>query len=387
MKVKLKNLCFVTSSRADFDLLFHTLERIENSKIFNLQLIVTGSHLFKRHGETINQIRDSGFNIDQIVKLKDESTTEGVINNMSIALKSFSKAYSTLNPDMVVVLGDRFEIFSSALASFINNIPIAHIHGGEVTLSAQDDAMRHGITKMSSLHFVSHLKYKKRVIQLGEKPSSVHVVGPLGAERIRKLEKYTREEAEEILKYKFLDKNVLVTYHPETLKKGENRKNFREILNALQRFKDIGVIFTSPNIDAESDKIRSMINSFVKKNNNRSIHYESMGDKLYFSTMINVDCVLGNSSSGIIEAPILRTPTINIGDRQSGRVQENSIINIKPEKADVINAINLIFSSKFKAKILRMKTSTKNNDASSKIYKKLSSLDFEKKLLKGFYDL
>ena len=387
MKVKLKNLCFVTSSRADFDLLFHTLERIKESKNFNLQLIVSGSHLFTKHGKTINQIRKSGFNIDQIIKLKDESTTEAVINNMSTALKDFSKAYNKLNPEMVVLLGDRFEIFISALAAFVNNIPIAHIHGGEVTLSAQDDAMRHGITKMSSFHFVSHQQYKKRVIQLGEKPSSILVVGPLGAERIKNLDKYSKKEVEGILKYEFNDRNILVTYHPETLKKGHNVKNFRGVLNALQKFKDVGVIFTSPNIDAESDKIRSMINSFVKKNINRSIHYESMGAKLYFSTMQNVDCVLGNSSSGIIEAPILKVPTINIGDRQTGRIQALSIINTKPTEQDVINAINLIFSSKFKNKIIKTKSLKNDYNASKKIYKKLSSVNFEQNLLKGFYDL
>ena len=383
----MKNICIITSSRADFDLLYHTLYEIKNSDRLNLQLIVTGSHLLQEHGYTVKDIEEHGFSIDYKIKLRDESDSAGVVDNFNKTLKEVSLAIKNLKPHLFIVLGDRYEICAAALSAFINNIPLAHIHGGEVTLSAQDDAMRHSISKMSSLHFVANKIYKKRVIQLGEKPSTVNIVGALGAERIKKISIFNREDLQKKLDFELKKENVIVTYHPETLKKGQNKRNFQELLQALERRRNLGVIFTSPNMDAEAFQLKKLIKLFIKRNPERSIFYSSMGAKLYFSTLHYVDCVLGNSSSGMIEAPILGVPTINVGDRQTGRVLYPSILNCEPAENKILESIDLAISSKFKKKALNSKNKGQANNSSKIIYNKLLSYNYSDNLLKGFYDL
>tara|TARA_Y100001970_G_scaffold250206_1_gene321699 strand:+ start:18545 stop:19687 length:1143 start_codon:yes stop_codon:yes gene_type:complete len=380
----MRKVCFVTSSRADYDLLYHSLLEFESNNNTRLQLVVTGSHLVKAHGYTIKKIQKDRFKIDKTIKLSHEATTQSTITNISKIIKQFSQTIEELNPDIIVVLGDRYEIFGASISAFINNVPIAHLHGGEVTLSAQDDAMRHGITKMGSLHFVSDPKYKKRVVQLGERPNSVFNVGPLARERIEKLTFLTKKEIEKKIKFKFLEKNLLVTYHPETLYKGKNVSNFKKVLSSLNTLKDYGIIFTSPNMDSEADMLRSMINDFVDKNNKRSVHIKSMGAPVYFSCMQQVDAIVGNSSSGIIEAPIMGIPSVNIGDRQTGRENSGSIIHAKPLVGDILSSIKKACSSSFRK---NSKKSFPKSYPSKIICKEIMSFLNNKQITKGFYDL
>jgi len=278
-----RKICIVTGSRADYGLLYWVIKEIEKDKNLKLQLIATGMHLSSKYGSTYKEI-EKDFKIDKKINISLSSdTSEDISRSMGIALPAFSKAYNKLKPDIIVVLGDRFEIFSAVSSAMISRIPIAHIHGGEATEGLMDEAIRHCITKMSHIHFTATDEYSKRVIQLGEAPNKVFNVGGTGIENIKRLKFLTKEEFEKSIKFKLNIKNILVTFHPVTLENKTSKKHFQEILNSLDELKDTNIIFTKANSDLDGKIINQMIDQYTKKNLDKSISIASLGQLNYLS--------------------------------------------------------------------------------------------------------
>ncbi|MBS5982624.1 UDP-N-acetylglucosamine 2-epimerase [Clostridium butyricum] len=344
----MKKICIVSGTRAEYGLLKPLIKRIKEDNELELQLVVTGMHLSPEFGLTYNEIINDGFNIDEKVEILLSSDTPiGISKSMGIAMISFSEVFERLKPDMLIILGDRYEIFSVASVAMNFKIPIAHLHGGETTEGAIDEAIRHSITKISYLHFTSEEEYRKRVIQLGEEPERVFNVGAISKDIVRELELLSKEKLEESIKMK-LDRSVaLLTFHPTTLEEDTSKEQFANLLKALDEFKDLEIIFTKANSDANGRVINSMIDEYVHINKDRCVAFTSLGQLRYLSAMKYCDVVIGNSSSGIIEAPLFNKPSINIGDRQKGRIQKPTIINCNPQKDDIIKSIKLALSDKF----------------------------------------
>ena len=342
-----KKVCVVTGTRAEFGILSRLIKCIDVEECFDLQLIVTGMHLSPEFGLTYKEIESYGLKINKKIEILLSSDTPiGISKSMGLAQISFAEAFEELQPDIIILLGDRFEIFSAASAALVATIPIAHIHGGETTEGAIDESFRHSITKMSHIHFTSTEEYKNRIIQLGENPNYIFNVGSLGIENIVHTPLTTKRDLEKQLGFKFKEKNILVTYHPETTKKN-TAANFQSILNSLQKLKKTQIIFTKSNADSNGRIINTMIDSFVASYEN-SYQTTSLGQKNYYNCLKYVDLVIGNSSSGIIEVPSFNIPTINIGNRQQGRVQSKSILNCNPITKEIDHAIQYSYSVKFK---------------------------------------
>lgn len=382
-----RKICVVTGSRADYGLLKLVMKGIKADPTLTLQIITTGMHLSTTFGLTCMEIEGDGFEIDHKVECLSASDTPVAIAEATAkSLSGCAKAVDELNPDLVLVLGDRFEIFAACLAAFLARIPIAHIHGGEVTVGAYDEAFRHSITKMSSIHFVATEEYKKRVIQLGENPNTVHLVGGLGVDAIRELKLLSKDEIEQNLGIRFSDKNLLVTFHPATLEVQTPSEQMSELLAALSDRPDITLIFTMPNADTGGLEILEQIRDFVENNENAYV-FESLGQLHYLSCMAIVDGIVGNSSSGILEAPTLKVGTINIGDRQLGRTQASSVINALANKQSIERALNDLFSPEFKSTLSACRSPYGEGGASRKILKMLTDFNLYNVFPKSFYDL
>lgn len=389
MNPRLK-ICIVTSNRADFGLLNNLINEINRyKKNFDLKIIVTGSHLFKSHGLTINEIIKNR-QIKIFKKIEIYSTALHDANFISDALSKtivkFQNIFKKYSNDIVVLLGDRYEILGVALAATINRIAIAHIHGGELTEGAIDDQIRHAITKFSHLHFVSAEEYKKRVIQLGEQPDTVHNVGALGLDSVINTKFFSKKEIEKILCIKFQKYFLIVTLHPETQKKGLTKNLIFQLLEALNQLKNTTIIFTMPGADLEYKIIKSEINKFIKKKNN-AFFFKSLGQKLYLSCLKYSNGMIGNSSSGIFEMPYFGRGTINIGDRQKGRILMNSVINVNPVKQEILNAIKLIISKEFMLNKKSKKNIYGNGLAAKKIVNILKRIDLKNIRQKVFYNI
>ena len=382
-----RKICVITSSRADYGLLRLILKGINTDSDFILQLVATGMHLSSKYGDTCQEILTDGFVIDiKIDTLVGENDARGVSESIGLGVSKFAAALEELRPDLVLVLGDRFEIFAAVIAAHVALIPVAHIHGGELTEGAIDDAFRHSITKMSQLHFVSTQEYANRVIQLGEQPGSVFVTGGLGVDAISQLELLSKSELESILNFKFGEKNLLITFHPVTLELASADKQINELLAALDKLPDINYIFTSPNADPGSNHIGQAIEKFVATHENSSF-FSSLGQLNYFSCIQFVDGVVGNSSSGILEIPTFRKGTINIGDRQRGRIQSSSVINCGPDRQEILNAIETLYSIGFSQQLLSISNPYGHVGASLKILNKIKDFSVKTNLSKAFYNL
>jgi len=382
----MRKICIITGSRAEYGLLHSLLEKIKKDKNTKLQIIATCMHLLPKFGNTYKKIIKDGFKIDYKVKMPiPSSKPESITGATGLGMIGFSKAFLKLKPDLVVVLGDRFEVLSASFAALSKNIPIAHIHGGESTFGAIDEAIRHSITKMSTWHFAASKVYKKRIIQMGENPKRVYLVGSLGVERIKKIKFLSKTILEKKIKFKFGKKNILITFHPETLSNKSKKESFKNLLYALKKVDDTSIIFTLPNADAGGDKIAKMIKAFTKLNKKKYIAFKSMGDKLYLSTMKYSDLVIGNSSSGIIEAPCFNIPTINIGDRQQGRLQAKSIINTKLNKLSISKSLKTAFLKKKKMNNIKNPYEIKNT--SKKIFDILKKTKIKNLIKKKFNDI
>ena len=385
----MKKICVITGTRAEYGLLRPLINRIKEDKDLKLQLIATGMHLSPEFGLTYKEIEEDGFIIDEKIEiLLSSDTSRGISKSMGLAMIGFADAFARLKPDIVVVLGDRYEIFAAASTAMVSRIPIAHIHGGETTEGAFDEAFRHSITKMSYLHFTSTEEYKNRVIQLGEDPDRVFNVGAIGIESIKTLKLLGKEELEGSINFKLDKKFIVITFHPVTLEENTSKEQFGELLLALDKLQDTKFIFTKANSDTDGRIINKMIDDYVNKNKEKSVAFTSMGQLRYLSALQYTDLVIGNSSSGIVEVPSFNIPTINIGDRQKGRTQSDTVINCEPTIDSIIEAINFGFSDEFRKKIRRSKNIYGDGNVTGRIlYVIKDSLGKGIDIKKKFYDL
>ncbi len=382
----MRKICIFTGTRAEYGLLKPLMEEIKKDKELELQIVVSGMHLSPEFGLTYKEIERDGFNIDEKIEiLLSSDTREGMTKSVGLGIISFSEALKRLKPDISVVLGDRFEAFAFASASYLMGIPVAHINGGEITQGALDDNLRHAITKLSYLHFTSTEEYRKRVIQMGEEPERVFNVGSLNLSAIRMLKLYSKEEVEKILNIKFREINFLITFHPVTNEYGNSVAYLKELLKALEDFKDALLIFTKANADPEGRKINEEIEKFVRKNKERAYFFDNLGNRLYYSVMKHSSAVIGNSSSGILEAPFLGVPTVNIGSRQEGRIKPESVIDCKPDYESIKKAILKAISKDFREKIKNIKNPYGDGTAHVKIKQILK--EFPLNRIKRFYDI
>ena len=343
-------ICVVTGSRAEYGLLYWLLKKLESAEDFELELVVTGMHLSPEFGMTYKEIEKDGFPIaEKVPMLLSSDAPAGVTKSTGLGLIGFADLFDRSRPDVVVVLGDRFELFAVASAALFAAIPIAHIHGGEVTTGAFDEAIRHSITKMASLHFTAAEAYRKRVIQLGEQPDTVFNVGAPGLENIQKISLLTKEETEQSLGLKLGQKSLLVTWHPVTLEPGRAKQDLKALLDALDKLDDTKFVFTKSNADNEGRSLNRLIVDYVTSCPEKAVVHTSLGQLRYLSTLKQVTGVIGNSSSGIIEAPSIKTGTINIGRRQEGRVRASSIIDCDPDLESICSAFERLFSPEFQS--------------------------------------
>jgi len=382
-----RRICFVTGTRAEYGLLRGVMEAVRDEPAYELQLIATGSHLSPEFGLTYREIETDGFHIDRKIEiLLSSDTPTGTAKSMGLAIIGFADALATLSPDLLVVLGDRFEIFAAAVAALVARIPIAHIHGGEITQGAFDDALRHSISKMAQLHFVAADAYRQRVIQLGEDPAHVFTVGGLGVDAIARVSLMTRAELESSLDFRFRERNLLVTFHPATLDEVGAELQMDALLTALAELEDIGLVITLPNADPGSRALMQQINDFVAPRAN-AVAFASLGLQGYLSCMAQVDGIVGNSSSGLLEAPAFRKGTVNIGDRQQGRLKAASVINCAPDAEAIGAAIAQLFSEPFQVSLAQVANPYGEAGACRKIVEQLQRIDFRALIKKRFYDL
>lgn len=334
-----KKVAIVTGTRAEYGLLKPLLDQLHADAAFDSRLIVTGAHLVPEFGMTVEEIRADGVAIaDEIEMMLGSDSRYGTAKSVGLGTIGFADSFRRLRPALVVVLGDRFEILAAATAAMLTGVPIAHIHGGERTEGAVDESIRHAITKMSHLHFVSTEEYARRVIQLGEQPDSVFHVGAIGLDRIDRQRITPKREVAERLGLPRDLRWCATTYHPVTLEHGTNEAQFQQVLDAVALRRDVYFVFTKANADAEGRRINAMIEAFVAKHDNAAL-FDSLGSQMFLSLMAASDFVLGNSSSGIIEAPFLGIPTIDIGNRQRGRVHAPSVLHVEPTRDAVADAM------------------------------------------------
>lgn len=383
----MRNICVITGTRAEFGLLRPLIALIAKDEELRLQLIATGMHLSPEFGYTLEEIIEAGFVVDKKVEcLLSSDTSVGVSKTIALAISGFADAFESLQPDLVVVLGDRTEILGAVIAAGIANIPIAHLHGGETTEGAYDEAIRHSITKFSHLHFTSTEAYRKRVIQLGEQPEMVFNVGAIGLDAVKRLKLLNREEFEKSIGLKLKKRNVLITYHPVTLEEEAPIKTFENILAALDELTDTLLIFTHANSDKNGRVINKMITEYVDTHKDKAIAFKSLGQLRYLSALQFVDFVIGNSSSGILEVPAFYIPTINIGDRQKGRICNESVINSNNSLEDIEKSITFALNKQFRETIQQQEMLYGNGTAAEKILKVIKEHTIIP-LKKSFYDI
>ena len=364
----MRKICVITGTRAEFGLLRPLIELIANDNELQLQLIATGMHLSPEFGYTLNEITEAGFMVDKKVEcLLSSDSSVGVSKTIALAVSGFADALDDLAPDLVVVLGDRTEILGAVIATAMANIPIAHLYGGETTEGAYDEAIRHSISKFSHLHFTSTEAYRKRVIQLGEYPDTVFNVGAIGLDAIKKLSLLDREAFEKAISFKLKERNVLITYHPVTLEKEAPIETFENVLTALDELTDTALIFTHANSDKNGRIINKMITEYVSSHKDKAVEFKSLGQLRYLSALQFVDFVIGNSSSGMTEVPAFYIPTINIGDRQKGRINCESVINSNNSLEDIKKSITFALDKTFREKIQQQELLYGNGTAAEKI--------------------
>jgi GDP/UDP-N,N'-diacetylbacillosamine 2-epimerase (hydrolysing) len=382
-----RKVCVITGSRAEYGLLRWVMQGVKDDPELSLQVVATGMHLSPEFGLTYREIENDGFRIDRKVEMLTSSDTPvGIAKSMGLGLIGFADTLAELQPDLIVVLGDRFEILSAVSAALVARIPVAHIHGGESTEGVVDEAIRHSITKMSHLHFVAAEEYRRRVIQLGECPERVFLVGALGIDCISRLPLLNRHELESSLGFKLGPKNLLVTYHPVTLEAATASHQMLELLHVLSSLDDTQIIFTMPNADTDGRVLIGMIEKFVRRHRNAHV-FNSLGQLRYFSLMALADGVVGNSSSGLIEAPCFRKGTINIGDRQRGRLKALSVIDCEPESQAISDALEQLYSIDFQDGLDEVINPYGTAGASGKIVTSIKGFDLDNVQKKAFYNL
>jgi GDP/UDP-N,N'-diacetylbacillosamine 2-epimerase (hydrolysing) len=388
MKGNRRKICIVTGTRAEYGILYWLIKDIFNDPDLELQIVVTGMHLSPEFGSTWQEIEKDGFAIDYKVEmLLSADTPTSISKSMGLGLIGFADAFTALNPDIIVVLGDRFEVLSATVCALVSGIPTAHIAGGEITEGAIDESIRHSITKMSHLHFTATEEYQQRVIQLGENPENVFNFGGIAVDCIKRTKVLSKTDFEKSIGFKLNKKNLLVTFHPATHESDLCKDQFGELLSALDKLVDTNLIFTKPNADTGGRIIITMIDEYVEKNRERAISFTSMGQVRYLSALKHVDAVVGNSSSGLTEAPTFKIGTINIGDRQKGRIKAKSIIDCLPQKEAILESIKILYSTRFQNILSETENLYGDGGASKKIKWVLKTKSLKGLLKKKFYDL
>ena len=383
-----RKICVVTGTRAEYGLLYWLMKEIQNDDALALQIIATGAHLSPEFGLTYKTIENDDFHIDEKVEmLLSSDTPVGVTKSMGVALIGFAEAFARLSPDIVVVLGDRYEILAAAEAALVANIPIAHIHGGEITEGAIDDSIRHAITKMAHLHFVAAPEYRKRVIQMGENPEHVYEVGAVGIDNIVKTPLMSLDELEQSLQFSLGEKFFLVTYHPVTVESARRSDALQNLFDALDTFPDYRVLITKSNSDTGGREINRRLDAYAAARKDRVSCHTSLGQLRYLSAMKYAAAVVGNSSSGLLEAPALKTPTVNIGDRQKGRLRCRSVIDCAEEREAIVRALEKAVSINFKRNFSIMKIPYANGKIASTIKDILRDISLEGLFQKKFVDV
>ena len=383
----MRKICVVTGSRAEYGLLSGLMRVIQEDKELQLQVIATNMHLSPEFGLTYREIEKDGFRIDKKVQmLLSSDTPNATTKSVGLATIGFADAYEDLQPDLIVVLGDRFEILAAVSAALFFKIPVAHLHGGEITEGAYDDCIRHAITKMSHLHFTSTEAYRQRVIQLGEQPDRVFYVGAIGVENIKRVPLMTQEALEESIQFKLGEKSLLVTYHPVTLEYHTAADQCRNLLEALDEFPDYKVIFTLPNSDTDGRVIIRLINEYVSLLPERCIAIPSLGLRRYLSALRYVSAVVGNSSSGIIEVPSFGIPTLDIGDRQKGRIAAESVWHCDNDTLSIVKSLEKILSEEFCMQAKCAINPYERENTTENICQIISDFSLEELNQKRFYD-
>jgi GDP/UDP-N,N'-diacetylbacillosamine 2-epimerase (hydrolysing) len=384
----MRKICVITGTRADYGLLRCLMQAINDSSHLELEIIATGTQLSPEFGLTFREIEADGFYISRKLEiLLSSDTPAGIAKSMGLALSGIADVLADSRPDLMLVLGDRFEIFSAVAAALVARVPVAHLHGGEVTEGVIDESMRHSITKMSHLHFVATEEYRRRVIQLGESPERVFCVGGMGVDAISKMTLLSREVLQNELNFEFGDRCLMVTFHPVTLEHASAESQMVELLRALEATNDASFIFTMPNADTEGRVIFSMINEFVRKHPGRAKTFTSLGQLKYLSCLQFVKAVVGNSSSGLLEVPSFGKPTVNIGDRQRGRTIATSVINCEPNRDAICAAIQKALSSEFQNALASVVNPYGTGGASERIVSILEKTSYSSLLKKRFYNL
>lgn len=384
-----KSICIVTGSRAEYGLISPIIKQLIATNNFEFKIVATGMHLSEDFGLTYKEIEADGISVDaKIDVLQNDDSNKAMSKAIGIGVIGFAEYFEKTRPDMVVVLGDRFEIFAAATAAAVACIPIAHLHGGETTEGAVDEFFRHCISKMSYLHFTSTEQYRQRIINMGETPDRVFNVGATGVENILNMPLMAKDELARSIDFDLNSPYALVTFHPVTLEKNTATKQFEDLLSALDETNDLNYIFTKANADANGRAINKQIDAYCEEKGN-AIAFTSMGALRYLSAMRYCEMVIGNSSSGIIETPSFNRPTINIGDRQKGRICAKSVISCEPEKHSILNCIDKARSQQFLHEIANQINPYGDGKTSEKIVAIIKNfLDNDKiNLKKSFYDL
>ena len=386
----MRKICVITGTRAEYGLLSRLMKMIQDDQDTQLQIVATNMHLSPKFGNTYQEIEKDGFTIDYKIPIIDDNDKDDAVTtvkSMSKALAGFADAYNELKPDLVVVLGDRYEILAAAEAALIMRIPIAHVHGGEITEGAYDDAIRHAITKMSHLHFASTEAYRKRIIQLGEQPDHVFYTGALGVENIKRLHLMNKAEIEKEIGFEIDCNTILVTYHPVTLGNRTAKDDIDDFISALEERKDLRIIFTMPNSDTGSQFIVEAVNGFVERNHGRAKAFKSLGVVRYLSVMKFCCAVVGNSSSGLLEVPSFGIPTLNIGNRQQGRIAADSVYNCDTDKLSILQGLDTIMSPSFKQKAVATHNPYDKGGTAQAIFDVISTYPLDELKQKHFYDI
>ncbi|MGM8060726.1 UDP-N-acetylglucosamine 2-epimerase [Vogesella indigofera] len=382
-----RKICVVTGTRAEFGLLRWLMQEIKDAPDLTLQVVATGMHLSPEYGHTYHEIEQAGFAIDHKVEmLLGANSATAITKSIGLGTIGFADAYASLQPDLLVVLGDRFELLAAVTAALIAGIPVAHLHGGETTEGAFDEAIRHSITKMSHLHFVAAADYARRVIQLGEQPERVFNVGGLGIDAIKRTRLLDRQALEAALDFKLGSRNLLVTFHPVTLDKQSSANQMSAMLAALDELEDTHLIFTMPNADTGGHELAAMLEDFTRSRPHTRLH-TSLGQLRYLSCLQFVDGVVGNSSSGLAEAPSMHIGTVNIGDRQKGRLSASSVIHCEPDLGSICTALQQLYHPAFRATLPLTVNPYGDGGASEKIVDVIKNWPLEGLVKKRFYDL
>lgn len=384
----MRKICFVTGSRAEYGLLSGLMKAVKNDPELEIQIVATNMHLSPEFGLTYREIEKDGFTIDKKVEmLLSSDTPAGTTKSVGLGLIGFADAFDDLNPDLIVILGDRYEMIAVASAALFHKIPIAHLHGGEITEGAYDDCIRHAISKMSHLHFTSTEAYRNRIIQLGEQPERVFNVGAIGIENIKHIPVMSKEELDASLNFKMGDKCIIVTYHPVTLEENSAEQQSEALLSALDTLENYKIIFTYPNSDTNGRVIIEKINEYVAAHPENAKAWPSLGLKRYLSTMHFVTAAVGNSSSGIIEVPSFGIPTLNIGDRQKGRIVAESVLNCEATEAAIKEGLNIILSDEFIAKAKHALNPYEGANTTEYILNVIKTYPLDNIIKKHFYDI